>query len=126
MDLLLEGAEDMGRQHDVAILLEPQLIDGRLDFAYEPIQLDVPLLDDVRPRAHEHVLHTVQAIEDAGQHALAELAQLVEEYLLPLREDQVAQVKELLVGDAAFFETVGVLRPAERQEASAHIPRLLD
>ena len=51
MDLLIEGAEAMIGEHQEAIFLEAELIDGGLDFAHELIELEIPLLDDLRVRS---------------------------------------------------------------------------
>ena len=84
------------------------------------------LFDDVHAVAQEHVLHAVEAVEDARQHAFLEPIQPAEEDALPRLEDRIAQAEELLVGDAAVFQRVGVLRPAQRQEWPGVLPGILD
>src|SRR4249920_3826882 len=79
-------------------------------------------MDNILSVMEEHMLHAVEVVENTGQYTFAEIVHEIVKDLDPSFEDHLAQVKELLVGDALLFETRGILRPTQRQVGTDILP----
>ncbi len=79
---MLEGLEAVVGEDQQPVVRQAELGDALLDLAHKSIQAHVPIPDHFRIAAREHVLHAVQAVEDASQDALAEPTELIKEDLL--------------------------------------------
>jgi hypothetical protein len=72
----------------------------------------------------EHVPHAVQVIEDAGQYPLLEILHQVIQDLDTHFEDHLAQIEELLIGDASLLEASRILRPSKGEEWSQFLSKI--
>ena len=97
-------------------------VQARLHLADEGIQFPVPGFGDVEAVVIEHVLDTVEIVEDARQHAFLEFTEQVEEDLFTAFEDGIAQGEELIVSDAVLLQPGRVLWPAQREVGTDLLP----
>jgi hypothetical protein len=62
----------------------------------------------------EHVLDPVKIIEYAGQDTFAKIIHQIVKYLNAAFEYLLAQIQELVIADAALFQSGRILGPTQR------------
>src|SRR5215217_3714835 len=121
MDFVSKISEPMVGQNQITIFATP-LVNASRDIAHETVKPPVPILDHIQPVMKEHMLHTIQVVEDAGKHTFAKIVHQIMKDLDPTVENRLAKIEELLIRDTTVLETGCILGPAQGEIRSYILP----
>ena len=123
MDFVSKVREPVVRQNQETIFAAP-LVHSSGDVAYETVKSPVPIIDHIPPVMEEHMLDTIQVVEDAAQYAFTEIVHQIVKDLNPTLKNRLAKIEELLVRDTPVLQPSCILGPAQREIRSHILPEL--
>src|SRR3990170_559120 len=111
-------------QDQIAIFATPGFKPA-VHVTYKPVESFVPILHNIHSVVEEHVLDPVKIIEYAGKDTFAKINHQIVKYLNTAFEYLLAQIQELVIADAALFQSSRILGPTQRQVRTHFLPKFL-